>query len=216
MPFTLEEMRARLHSLRFEILLASLISVFILNMIFPNSAYGGLAQDIFIPFQLIAAIILFEKKKAIVILACSITTLWVVNVFFNTDLQFIVILLYIVFSWKIMIEVFVQIGRAASLSQKSIVASICGLLLIGCCGFYVFMAIEIYQPGSFSGLGQGTQAVNDLFYFTYVTILTIGYGDITPQTWIAKNATVLVAFVGYIYSIVVIAAIVGGVRRKLP
>ena len=46
-----------------------------------------------------------------------------------------------------------------------------------------------------------------------MTILTIGYGDITPKTWIAKNATVLVGFTGYLYSIVVIALIVGRAHR---
>ena len=64
------------------------------------------------------------------------------------------------------------------------------------------------------GLGQGVQAMNDLFYFSYVTILTVGYGDITPHTWIAKNATVLVAFTAYIYSLVVIATIVGEATRS--
>ena len=54
---------------------------------------------------------------------------------------------------------------------------------------------------------------NNLFYFSYVTILTIGYGDITPNTWIAKNAAVLVGFIAYVYSIVVIATIVGRVQR---
>lgn len=51
--------------------------------------------------------------------------------------------------------------------------------------------------------------MNDLFYFSYLTILTEGFSEVTPKTWIAKNATVLVAFTAYIYSLVVIATIVG-------
>ena len=89
----------------------------------------------------------------------------------------------------------------------------CGLLLIGYCGYFLFLTIEFLKPGSFNGLGLGDQAINDLFYFSYVTILTIGYGDITPKSWIAKNATVLVGFTGYLYSIVVIALIVGRAHR---
>ena len=56
--------------------------------------------------------------------------------------------------------------------------------------FFVFVAVEFHQPGSFSGLTPGGQGFRDLFYFSYVTILTIGYGDITPHTWVAKNATI--------------------------
>lgn len=47
--------------------------------------------------------------------------------------------------------------------------------------FFVFVAVEFHQPGSFSGLTPGGQGFRDLFYFSYVTILTIGYGDITPH-----------------------------------
>lgn len=36
--------------------------------------------------------------------------------------------------------------------------------------------MEFHQPGSFSGLTPGGQGFRDLFYFSYVTILTIGCG----------------------------------------
>ena len=41
-----------------------------------------------------------------------------------------------------------------------------------------------------------------------MTILTIGYGDIAPRSWVAKNATVLIALTAYMYSIVIMATIV--------
>lgn len=49
------------------------------------------------------------------------------------------------------------------------------------------------------------------------TILTIGYGDITPHTWVAKNATILVALIAYMYSLVIVAMIVNqfAENRKL-
>ena len=50
-----------------------------------------------------------------------------------------------------------------------------------------------------------------------MTILTIGYGDITPHTWVAKNATILVALIAYMYSLVIVAMIVNqfAENRKL-
>ena len=67
-------------------------------------------------------------------------------------------------------------------TAKIVYAAVCGLLLIGYCGYFLFLAIEFHHPGSFLGLGPGDNSINDLFYFSYVTILTIGYGDITPKT----------------------------------
>ena len=123
------------------------------------------------------------------------------------------LLLYICFFGSIMLEVFRQIYKAHMVTTRIVYAAVCGLLLIGYCGFYLFLAIEFAHPGSFNGLGDGENAINNLFYFSYITILTIGYGDITPNTWIAKNAAVLVGFIAYIYSIVVIATIVGRVQH---
>lgn len=122
------------------------------------------------------------------------------------------LLLYLFFFGSIMFEVFRQIAHAKMFTTKMVYAAVCGLLLIGYCGYFLFLTIEFIQPDSFRGLGPGDQAINDLFYFSYVTILTIGYGDITPKTWLAKNATVLVGFTGYLYSIVV-ALIVGRAHR---
>ena len=175
------------------------------------------AQSIYLPFQLLAGLVLFEFKKRVIWLVVLFGVLLMIcrslNLFFASSLLAEVLLLYICFFGSVTLEVFRQIARAQMVSTRMIYAAICGLMLIAYCGFYLFLAIEFAHPGSFNGLGEGENAINNLFYFSYITILTIGYGDITPNTWIAKNAVVLVGFIAYVYSIVVIATIVGRVQR---
>ena len=213
----LRALRARLYENRFELLMLSLWCVFILNIIFPENIYRGTAQAIYLPIQLLAALVLFEFKPRILRLVLIFGALLLVgramDLFFIRTMKEEMLLLYLCFFGSIMFEVFRQIAHAQMFTTKIVYAAVCGLLLIGYCGYFLFLAIEFHQPGSFIGLGPGDQAVNDLFYFSYVTILTLGYGDITPKTWIAKNATVLVGFTGYLYSIVVIALIVGRAHR---
>ena len=172
----------------------------------------------YLPFQLLAATVLFESKRNLLRLVLLFALLLVacraLDLFFVKNIQNELLLLYICFFGSVMLEVFRQIYHAHLITTKIVYAAVCGLLLIGYCGFYIFLAIEFHEPGSFNGLGQGVQAMNDLFYFSYITILTVGYGDITPHTWIAKNATVLVAFTAYIYSLVVIATIVSEATRS--
>ncbi len=213
--------RKRLYTYRFELLLASLLCVFVLNILFPDNIYGGMAQAVYLPFQLLAATVLFESKKSILWLVLLFGVLLVVcralDLFFTRNIQDELLLLYICFFGSVTLEVFRQIYHADMVTTKIVIAAVCGLLLLGYCGFYIFLTIEFHEPGSFNNLGPGVQAMNDLFYFSYITILTVGYGDITPHTWIAKNATVLVALTAYIYSLVVIATIVGEavhVRKK--
>lgn len=213
----LRALRARLYENRFELLMLSLWCVFILNIIFPENIYRGTAQAIYLPIQLLAALVLFEFRPRILRLALLFGALLLVgramDLFFIKSLKEEMLLLYLCFFGSIMFEVFRQISHAQMVTTKIVYAAVCGLLLIGYCGYFLFLTIEFHQPGSFAGLGPGDQAINDLFYFSYVTILTIGYGDITPKTWIAKNATVLVGFIGYLYSVVVIALIVGRAHR---
>ncbi|WP_291303199.1 ion channel [Desulfovibrio sp. MES5] len=197
--------------------MTSLLCVFVFNIFFPDNIYGGMAQSIYLPFQLLAGLVLFEFKRRIIWLVVLFGVLLMIcrslNLFFASSLLAEVLLLYICFFGSVTLEVFRQIARAQMVSTRMIYAAICGLMLIAYCGFYLFLAIEFANPGSFNGLGEGENAINNLFYFSYITILTIGYGDITPHTWIAKNAVVLVGFIAYVYSIVVIATIVGRVQR---
>ena len=213
----LNSYRAKLYVYRFELLMASLLCVFVFNIFFPDNIYGGMAQSIYLPFQLLAGLVLFEFKRRVIWLIVLFGVLLMIcrslNLFFASSLLAEVLLLYICFFGSVTLEVFRQIARAHMVTTRIVYAAVCGLMLIAYCGFYLFLAIEFATPGSFNGLGEGENAINNLFYFSYITILTIGYGDITPNTWIAKNAVVLVGFIAYVYSIVVIATIVGRVQR---
>ncbi|MED0210589.1 potassium channel family protein [Escherichia coli] len=75
----------------------------------------------------------------------------------------------------------------------------------------MFSAIESYMPGAFRGLSQDKlQMMNELFYYSFISILTVGYGDIVAVSWPARNATILMILMGYIYSLIFISRIVSG------
>lgn len=215
---SLDWFRNRFYPHRFGLLMSALLLVFVINIIFPENIYGGIAQIIYLPFLMFASFVVFESKKRIfyilAVVAAALIGFRIMNLFISKNIQSEIAFLYICFFGGVMWEVVRQIYGTPMASSKLVMAAISGLLLIGYVGFYIFLAIELYQPGSFNNLHPGIEAVNDLFYFSFITILTVGYGDITPTTWIAKNATVLIALVAYIYSWVVIATIVGEVTSK--
>lgn len=210
---TLKSAHDRLYNWRFELLLTALVTVFVINILFPENIYGGMAQAIYLPFLLLASCSVFSSKKLILYVIGLVAILLIgsriLNLFFAKNIENEMALLYICFFGSVFVEVVRQIYSTPLVSGKIVMAAISGLLLIGFCGFYIFLAIEFQQPGSFSNLSQGIEATNDLFYFSFITILTVGYGHITPVSWIAKNATVLIALLAYVYSWVVIATIVG-------
>ena len=65
-----------------------------------------------------------------------------------------------------------------------------------------------YDPGSFSFYKEDTMA-QDYAYFTFVTMTTLGYGDVTPQVPYARSIAVLISTAGQMYVAVIIAMLVG-------
>ena len=223
MPEHPHHIRSEAYKYRFDLLFASLLCTIVVNIFFPEDIYDGIAQTIYLPIQLIAGITLFDirRKGYLLTLLIFLGGLLIVgrllDSFTPLNLREYLVFAYVVFFGWVTLELFRQIYTAPLVDRESVLAALCGLLLIGYCGFFVFVAVEFHQPGSFSGLTPGGQGFRDLFYFSYVTILTIGYGDITPHTWVAKNATILVALIAYMYSLVIVAMIVNqfAENRKL-
>lgn len=208
----ISHLRNYLYERRFSILLSALLCVFVVNMFFPENIYGGVAQALYLPFLVFACVIVFESKKHLFYLLCiaggCLLLARAFDLVFSRNFQSMMAVLYTFFFGGVFAEVLRQIYKTQLVSTKIVLAAISGLLLIGYCGFYLFLVIELAHPGSFTNLSPEVGPSNDLFYFSFITILTVGYGYITPHTWIAKNAAVLVALVAYIYSWVVIATIV--------
>jgi hypothetical protein len=75
----------------------------------------------------------------------------------------------------------------------------------------LYQILEHMDPGSFS-VSQAIQEQGldaHFHYFSFVTLTTLGYGDITPVSHPARNFAVLEAFIGQVYLTVLVARLVG-------
>jgi voltage-gated potassium channel len=112
-------------------------------------------------------------------------------------------LIFCIFTYSL----FVQLLKAKEIDKGILMASFSALIVIGLIGARVYLFVEQLQPGSFSNLSANPR--DDLAYFSFVTMFTIGYGDIVPLSAFARNVTVLFSLVGHFYSVVVMAIIIG-------
>lgn len=121
---------------------------------------------------------------------------------------------YIVYFLILAVTVYHQIIRARDVDLGMISAVLCGFIILGMIGGYVFSIIEVLNPNSFTNLGKGPDGFSDLIYFSFITILSIGYGDITPLSDVAQKMAMFFGLIGYFYGVVVIGIIMGKYLSK--
>jgi len=92
-----------------------------------------------------------------------------------------------------------------------LIGGICAYLLLGVTIGILNMLIYRFIPHSFSGLpvtGNPSDGI-DLLYYSFVTMTTLGYGDITPEGSIARVLAYLAAIAGQFYIAILVGTLVG-------
>jgi hypothetical protein len=102
--------------------------------------------------------------------------------------------------------------RAPSVNTEVLCASIAAYLMLGLMWTIAYWLVDQLTPGgAFSfNTNAGTRSMNGFtgFYFSFVTLSTVGYGDITPVSRIARWLAAMEAMTGLLYVAVLIARLV--------
>jgi len=102
--------------------------------------------------------------------------------------------------------------RAPSVTTEVLCASISAYLMLGLMWTMAYWLVDQLTPGgAFSfNTNAGTRSMNGFtgFYFSFVTLSTVGYGDITPVSRIARWLAAMEAMTGLLYVAVLIARLV--------
>ncbi|MCB0533209.1 MAG: two pore domain potassium channel family protein [Lewinellaceae bacterium] len=126
-----------------------------------------------------------------------------------TWLQIVILLGFTVFlTWHLFRLIFFH----KTMSLEIILASIAGYLILGFLGGQFCHIMELALPGSFRLEGSGH--LFQLVYFSYSTLITLGYGDITPLTPAAKSLALLISISGQLYLTLLVAILVGKFLSK--
>ena len=92
------------------------------------------------------------------------------------------------------------------ISLQVVIGAMSGYLLIGFLGASTMEMMDFHHPGSFR---MDSPTHFDYYYFSFISLVTVGYGDIVPHSSSAKSLTILVSVVGQLYMAIGIASFVG-------
>jgi len=101
-----------------------------------------------------------------------------------------------------------QIFRPGRMSHLRIQGAIAVYLLFGVIWAHAYHIVAILQPGSFHGPIEELTNLSGWAYYSYVTLTTVGYGDITPVSQVARTLSIAEALTGQLYLAVLIARLV--------
>ena len=129
------------------------------------------------------------------------------------NIQLFVLILYAVFLALAIVILIKKMMQIKVITSDTIKGGISIYFLIGLLWMIFYTFASNINPDSISIAGNNTV---DLFYYSYTTLTTLGYGDITPEGDIVKLLAIAEAFIGQIYLAIFIAQLVGlNIAQKL-
>ncbi|MGD9314416.1 MAG: potassium channel family protein [Desulfobacterales bacterium] len=196
-------MKSRFIYIIFAIMLVLLVNPFIR----PLGLIGHLLSTLFLSMiPLASAYALTEnRKKAIIVLiiAAPFVILDGLNVFItHRSLMVVAFSFGTILYFYIVILLVINLLSIRVITADLIFCAISIYLLIGIMWAGIYSVLEGISPGSFS-------EASDLLYFSFVTLTTVGFGDVAPLSVLCKRLAVFEAAMGSIYMAVIIAMIVG-------
>ena len=206
-----------------------LISIILFGFIMPIVRIDIIRDwgfDILISVLILSCItsLKFKKEKFIKLSYMSLFTLalmWL-NHFLEIPetklISFGVLTMFLIYITFSMIK-YVSISK--DVNSIMLLNAINSYLLIGIIGSFLFISIDVAYVNYFD-LQNAINFNNivdpvfhDYVYFSFVTLTTLGFGDITPNMPIAKSLTVSLSLIGQLYLTILVAMLVGKYSSQL-
>jgi hypothetical protein len=188
-----------------------LIVAFVLPPLLPAGSGRSLAGDVVYALLLVSGVLALSERRlartllmpvALVTLAVDLGS-WVVPVaepwVQGMGLLSLLLLLAIVLG---------QTLRSGPITFHRIQGAVAAYLLLGVIWAYAYALLALLRPGAFSGPVSAADGPRAWLYFSFVTLTTVGYGDVLPVHPAARSLAMLEAVTGPLYLAILIARLV--------
>ncbi|NTW25022.1 MAG: hypothetical protein HGA37_10000 [Lentimicrobium sp.] len=196
------------------------LSVFLCAFVIPVLPPSWGKPPLRIGFTLIflSGVFIIKGKKNLMILYLVLAAFameWVSQVL---DLDYIADIsraLNIVFFYIVIISLFREMARSKIVTARVVLFSISGYILMGIIYSMLIAAIIQHDPDAFNIVHEvktgsnATAYLSESMYFGFVTLASLGYGDILPLKPYTRSLSTLITISGQLYVATVIGMMIG-------
>ncbi len=209
----------RLYTLRFEIFLVIQLAILFGSLLVPPRLYELALLPILYLGSILAGMLIISQKKWITrffillfVVAAFIFGSSMINRQESETNVLMRLTVFFVFHIVVTWNIIQQVWRAEYVNKNVILGLMSGYVSLGFLAFFLFMSIALTHPGAFQGILLNTENMvqfsEAMLYYAYITLLTIGYGEIVPVIPIAQKAAILVGLMGQFYLVIITAVVV--------
>jgi uncharacterized membrane protein len=194
-----------------------LVSLMILIFLYPVIERGGFSSrllNVFFTMLLLTTIYVTSSSGRRLTIALCIGIPWMIAAWAHTFFQgsgslMVAAAFLTLFCGYTGLAIMSYVLSAKKITRDMICGALSVYLLIGLIWVGAFTLVEAIQPGSFASSSGEALNASDFLYYSFVTLTTLGYGDIVPITARARSLAILEAITGVLFSAVLIARLVG-------
>ena len=207
-------------NLRFRFLFAALMMLIAAMPFLRQGALGaGILQLLFTLLLFSGLYAVSDGKRALVVAAVfagpALVFAWAGRLISNPAVVGVGTLLLAGFLVFTATQILKYVVRARRMTSELVFGAVCVYLIMGIVGALLFAVLELWSPGALQLSAGVGSAVSDaaqfsaVAYYSFVTLTTLGYGDITPVSGLARSLSTMEAVTGQLYLAVLVARVVG-------
>jgi len=181
---------------------------------FPNST----GDDVFSVVTLLMLVVSLKSlqtertwKRIVYGLIVFFVLLTALGKFFDHQLYvYLILVTLLIFFLGSFLSAAKQVLTVGDIDANKIIGSLSLYLLLGLTWAMIYLLLLAMDPHSFSGVevSNWKQGFSRIAYYSFVTLTTLGYGDILPAKHIAEFFVYMEAIIGVFYMAIIVSSLI--------
>ncbi len=198
------------------LLVLLLLLVFVVPFsVAPDSFYARLMRELLLSLILLTGVAAVSDRRlqflmVALVAAAAILVRWAGWLFAPAHSQGILDETVLVSLGLLGVVIGIKVFSPGTVTFDRILGAVALYILIGVVWAEADQLVSVHVPGAYTGI-PNTDTASDRsvwLYFSFVTLTTVGYGDITPVANAARALAILEALIGQLYPAIVLARLV--------